>query len=329
METEVKTFNISTPHSVGREVSLKGLPVKREGVILEPNGSPWESKAVLNAGVVSNGWNDTLLYRAFGDSGPEYSQIPEGQSSIGLATISSDGTTLIERLEEPVIKNAEDLRIVDMGGWYAATYTKVTGFEPPDVFTTYPAIAITRNLKKFRELGRVKVKGLKEVNKNVVLFPEKIRRRYASLVREKPDIFVVYSDDLLNWDSPQFVMGPRKGYWDSEFIGPCGPPIKTPYGWLEIYHGVDKTNRYALGVVLLDLDYPFIVLGRSIHPILEPTTSYEINGQKDKPLIHENVVYSCGQTVREGILRIYYGAADQVIASATINMDLLLKRMMN
>ena len=30
-------------------------------------------------------------------------------------------------------------------------------------------------------------------------------------------------------------------------------PIKTEYGWLVIYHGSDKNDRYSLAAALLDL----------------------------------------------------------------------------
>src|SRR4030095_10666052 len=55
-------------------------------------------------------------------------------------------------------------------------------------------------------------------------------------------------------------------------IGPCAPPVRTPHGWLNLFHGVRTTmdgNPYVLGVALHDLRRPHLVQMSSI-PILFP-----------------------------------------------------------
>ncbi len=321
MEAKVKSSNISIPRTRGYEFSLDDLPVQRQGIILGPNGNPWESKAVFNAAAISKDDIVYLFYRAFGkDNDPKYKEIPERPSSIGRAT-SSDGIIIEERLNEPVLKDAEDPRITQLNGRYFMTYTKTSKFKPLNNWDPHPGIAVSDNLKDFKELCIMEIEGLEEVTKNVVLFPRKINEKYAAFARQKPDIFVVYSDDLIHWSNPQFTMGPREGCWDREFIGPGAVPIETPYGWLNIYHGVDKNDIYSLGASLHDLNDPSIVLARSIHPLLEPQEDYETKG------IHPDVVYTCGAINTNKELRIYYGAADRVLALAIVNMYLLLERM--
>jgi predicted GH43/DUF377 family glycosyl hydrolase len=114
-------------------------------------------------------------------------------------------------------------------------------------------------------------------------------------------------------------MGPRPGMWDSQKIGIAGPPIKTPKGWLLIYHGVSKTATYRLGAVLLDLKNPSIVLSRSVDTIFEPLQAYEKVGQV------KNAVFSCGAVLRGDTIYIYYGGADTVVGVAKMSLKKLLK----
>lgn len=48
--------------------------------------------------------------------------------------------------------------------------------------------------------------------------------------------------------------------------------------WLSIYQGADHQNRYCLGVFLMDIDRPWIILGRTVNPIMIPTESHELSG---------------------------------------------------
>jgi predicted GH43/DUF377 family glycosyl hydrolase len=118
-------------------------------------------------------------------------------------------------------------------------------------------------------------------------------------------------------------MSGRFHFWD-ELIGSGPPPVKTRDGWLHIYHGVAthfaSSNIYQAGVVLLDLDDPTKVLGRCRDNILEPREPYELTGQVP------NVVFPSGWVVdrfdetgcacSDSPVKIYYGAADTVVALA-------------
>ncbi len=117
-------------------------------------------------------------------------------------------------------------------------------------------------------------------------------------------------------------MEPRKGRWDSKKIGAGAPPIKTEQGWLEIYHGVRETASgalYRLGVVLLDLEDPSQVIGRAAEAILSPIATEDFLGNV------MNVVFTCGAILEDdGEVKIYYGAADQVMCLATARVDDLI-----
>jgi predicted GH43/DUF377 family glycosyl hydrolase len=107
--------------------------------------------------------------------------------------------------------------------------------------------------------------------------------------------------------------------WDGWKVGISAPPVRTPQGWLLLYHGVSNTPTYRIGAVLLDLDDPTVVLARAALPILEPTTAYE----KDGGPVH-NVVFPCGMVLRDGTLYIYYGGADYCTAVATAKLSDIL-----
>jgi beta-1,2-mannobiose phosphorylase / 1,2-beta-oligomannan phosphorylase len=162
-------------------------------------------------------------------------------------------------------------------------------------------------------------------NKDVVIFPEKINGKYYALHRPvpkaigSPEIWIAESDNLLHWGNHHHLLGLREGYWDNGRIGAGAVPIKTDKGWLGLYHGADKNQRYCMGAVLLDLNDPTKVIARTDQPILEPEARYEVDG------FFGNVVFSCGAIVEGDIVKIYYGVADTSMACA----ELSLKDIMN
>ncbi len=158
-------------------------------------------------------------------------------------------------------------------------------------------------------------------NRNGVLFPRRIRGKYAMLSRPSDrghtpfgDVFYSESPDLVHWGRHRFVMAPTTG-WQSTKIGPGPVPVETDEGWLLFYHGViTQCNGfvYSMGAALLDLDEPWRVLFRTRSTLLTPREEYERIG--DTP----NVVFPCGllHDRPTGRLAIYYGAADTAIGLA-------------
>ncbi len=151
-----------------------------------------------------------------------------------------------------------------------------------------------------------------------MLFPEKVEGKFYALHRpvsplfKKQEIWIAESPDLLCWGNHRCLMGPNPGHWDEAKIGAGAPSFKTDRGWLEVYHGVDRNNRYCLGAVLLDGAEPWKIISRTNKPILEPQADYERGG------FFGNVVFSCGLLCEDDTVRIYYGAADTVICYAEL-----------
>lgn len=180
--------------------------------------------------------------------------------------------------------------------------------------------------RDFRKFERIEQEENGRNNRNSVLFPEKIGGRYVRLDRpmgdnelEPSDMCISYSRDLAHWEESQVLMTPRPGCWDSHKIGGGAVPIRTERGWLEIYHGVDRTCNgfiYRLGVVLLDLENPAEIIARGGLPVLWPERCYEMQGRV------MNVTFTCNAIPEpDGTVRIYYGAADSCIGLATAKLD--------
>lgn len=214
----------------------------------------------------------------------------------------------------------EDPRITKIGDRWYITYVAVSRMGMAT------ALASTQDFVTVKRHGTIFLPD----HKDVVLFPEKVNGRYVALTRPMPQsfarvhaIWIAYSDDLVNWGGHQTLAVPRPGMWDGLRVGASAPPIRTSEGWLEIYHGVDSSSRYCLGSLLLDLDDPSHVIGRSSQAFLSPEEPYEKNG------LFANTVFSCGVVPldEDGTrLRIFYGAADTCIAAADVNLADILAR---
>ncbi|MEX0984384.1 MAG: glycosyltransferase [Actinomycetota bacterium] len=207
----------------------------------------------------------------------------------------------------------EDPRITLIDGVYQMTYVAVSRL---GIVTCR---ASTTDFRTFERHGAM----LHPDQKDVVLFPAKVDGRYVALTRLMPGsfgrvlgIWIARSDDLVHWGDHQPVMLPRIGRWDEMRVGASLVPIETAAGWLVVYHGADRTNRYGTGAVLLDAEDPSIVLARTQRPILTPDAPYEKDG------FLRDVVFASGHVdLGEGRIRIYYGAADTSTAAADFAID--------
>jgi len=173
-----------------------------------------------------------------------------------------------------------------------------------------------------------------ELQKNWLLFPEKINGKFAVLHSINPEIMIDYFDDLSSAEMAIRSVYKTKGFeyrWDNLVRGAAAPPMKTDYGWLLLYHAMDKNdpNHYRegywnkVGAMILDYNNPQRVLYRSQKPILEATEKYEKEGCKP------GVVYVCGSAIKDDNLFVYYGGADQVSCVATAPIKEFLHSLVN
>jgi len=202
----------------------------------------------------------------------------------------------------------EDPRITRIDDTYYINYVAVA----PSGVTT--SLASTQDFESFQHHGII----FHPENKDVVIFPQRIDGKYQALHRphsplfRKNDMWIAESPDLLCWGRHRHLMGPREGLWDETRIGAGAVPFRIDEGWLEIYHGADRHNRYCLGAVLLNGEKPWEILARSRQPIFEPQAPYEQAG------FFGHVVFSCGLLFEDDTLKIYYGAADSLTCYAEL-----------
>ncbi|MCM3699745.1 glycoside hydrolase family 130 protein [Paenibacillus macerans] len=205
----------------------------------------------------------------------------------------------------------EDPRVTQIGDMYYITYSSASARG------VGVGLAETRDFRTFKRHGLM----LAPENKDVMIFPEKINGKYYALHRPvpksfgSPEMWIAESPDLIHWGNHRFLMGLSEQGWDSARMGGGAVPIRTDRGWLALYHGADSKHRYCMGAVLLDLKDPAKVIARSRVPVLEPETAYEVNG------FFGGVVFSCGAILLDQTIRMYYGAADEVMAVVDIPLE--------
>lgn len=222
-----------------------------------------------------------------------------------------DGVPFIKPDRELEGFGTEDARITQIGDTYYINYTAVSC----NGITT--ALAVTTDFVHVEKKGIIFVAE----NRDVTIFPEKIGRKYHALTRPVPrqigiaQMWTASSPDLYHWGGHRLLKLPRYE-WDGARNGGGAVPVKTDKGWLVLYHGADKkSNRYCMNAALLDLEHPDRVLAVSSRPILEPEESYETAG------FYPNVVFSCGAFLKDGVVHMYYGAADRVMALARASLE--------
>lgn len=206
-----------------------------------------------------------------------------------------------------------DNRVTKIDDWYyIITPVMVKDYDSP--------VGMLGRTKDFKTYERIDI-ITQPKNRGASLFPEKINGKYYKLDRpgggdgSNGDIWISASTDLIHWGEFKPVIAAGYRFWNVQKIGPT-PPIKTDKGWLDIIHGVFSPaggTYYYIGAILLDLEEPWKVIGKTNSFLLGPEMDYERHGNCD------NTVFPCGAIADydKDELRLYYGACDQYICLAT------------
>ncbi|MEK7471453.1 MAG: hypothetical protein AAB623_02280 [Patescibacteria group bacterium] len=333
--------------TVGKK-KITALDLKRakHNPIIEPESHKyWESKAAFNPSAIFHDGKIHVIYRAIGDS--DISVLGYSKSDDGYFFDKNSKELAYFHKQIPVVKRdiknklvnyssgggwgggCEDPRLTLLGNTVYMIYTAFDGWGSLRIALT--SIGLDDFISRrwdWKEPVLISPSG--EIHKNWVLFPEKIKGKYAILHSFAPKILIDYFNSLDELDGKKFIKSNNtrpvdsSRTWDSWFRGVGPSPIKTKYGWLVIYQAMDHRNadRYRIGAMILDIKDPTKVLYRSNQPILEPDEWYENEGYKS------GVVYSCGAIVKDGQLFVYYGGADKVSCVATANLDKFLDELL-
>ncbi|MFN0034969.1 MAG: pesticidal protein Cry7Aa [Saprospiraceae bacterium] len=338
------------------------MPIKKEGVILLKTELGFENEGVLNPAVLQDGNNVHVFYRAVRKG--NYSTVGYCRLNGPLEVVERRETPIFFPQEPCESQGVEDPRIVKIYDTYYLTYTAYDGvnalgalavstdlqsFErrgiivPQIPYKEFVRLAeskaaLNRKYARFNwpsaALGKLDSQVLLW-DKNVIFFPRRIQGKLHFLHRIKPDIQIAAVKDLSEL-TPQFwqnyllefpdhvVMCPQYRHEVSYIGGGC-PPIETEQGWLIIYHGVHDTPlgyRYVACAALLDLSNPAKEIARLPYALFSPEFDYELTGEVN------NVCFPTGTTLFGDTLYIYYGAADEQIACASVSLSALMAELM-
>ena len=334
---------VTAAHGIKRKRTSGPKKNKKEDVelkrsarnpILRPrNDKDWEREATFNPAAIKVGDKTHLLYRAVGGDGVSRIGHAESQDGINFNERSDFPVFFMEnprRFHEPAAPHydpvlnpsggswggAEDPRIVNIDGTLYMTFNAFDGWD-------FIRIGLTSIKEKdFKEKkwswSRTKlISPANQVNKNWVLFPEKIDGKFAILHSLSPSVQIDYVDSLDHLSSgakkilSRFGQKAPRESWDTWVRGAGPPPLKTKDGWLVFYHAINKidSHRYKLGMLLLDLKNPKKILARAKAPVLLPDRWYENEG---KP----GIVYACGAILEKEKVYVYYGGGDKYVCVA-------------
>jgi predicted GH43/DUF377 family glycosyl hydrolase len=335
------------------------LKVDKLGIVLGKTLNSFECDGVLNPAVIKVNDKIHMFYRALAKD--NYSTIGYCVLSSPMVVESRNEMPLLVPQADYEYQGLEDPRIVQIEGLYYMSYTAYNGINALGALATstdlvnwkkcgiiVPQITYDE-FKHFTESNGVIREKYKRFNahlsshekhdrttfmwdKNLVFFPRKIDGKINFLHRIKPDVQIVVSinslDDLnvefwqnyfLKFDD-YIVLTPRFQH-EVSYIG-CGcPPIETDAGWLLIYHGVHDTVSgyvYTACAALLDLNTPQKEIARLPYPLFFPEKEWELKGEVN------NVCFPTGAILEGDTLYIYYGAADERIAVASLKLSELL-----
>lgn len=327
---------MQTPSLTGALTSSPLIHRHPNNPILAPQDVPYGPQLVFNIGVARYQGRYVMVFRNdYGESGQF---IDTTRTNIGLA-FSDDGIRW-DVQPNPIftLSDEENLRAYD------PRLTVIDGrmymcFAVDTRHGLRAGIAETEDFEHFE----IKTLSLPD-NRNVVLFPEKIGGNYVRLDRPFPvysrpqperfDVWLSQSPDLRYWGDSRLVLAVEDVPFANRKIGPGAPPIKTPKGWLTLFHAVDFDptlgkngweekwqKRYTAGIMLLDLQDPSKVVGLYREPLIAPEAVYEAQEG-----FRTNVIFATGMILEDsGEIKIYYGAADTVTCLATAHVDDLLK----
>jgi predicted GH43/DUF377 family glycosyl hydrolase len=311
----------------------------------------WEKEGAFNPAAVEIDGKIHLLYRAVGSDG--ISRVGYAMSEDGL-TFSQGDMTPIFSFEKPSYRGGrperydpiqypsggsyggcEDPRVTKIGDMLYMTFNAFDGWD----FIRIGLSMIREEdflAKRWEMWTKTKlISPPNEIHKNWMLFPEKIKGKFAILHSISPKIEIEYRDSVTDIGSyTPFIKSPvgmrtkgSRDRWDARIRGAGPPPLKTSRGWLVIYHANEhnESHKYKLGAHLLDLYNPTKIIATAVLPVLEPDEWYE---NDSKP----GIVYACGAIIKKNesgkdTLYVYYGGGDKYVCVAHTDVDRLLDYM--
>jgi beta-1,2-mannobiose phosphorylase / 1,2-beta-oligomannan phosphorylase len=338
------------------------IPVTKKGIVLKKRDLEFENEGVLNPAVIKDGDTIHMFYRAVRKG--NHSSIGYCSFTDPLTVGTRNDEPILFPQFNYESKGVEDPRIVKIDDTFYLSYTAYDGnnalgalalskdlkhFDkiglvvPKMTYHTFCHLAeskseINEKYLRYNDNERFRNKLDKEIyvwDKNVVFFPRRINDKLYFMHRIKPDIQLVCIHELSElthefWENyflqlDECILLSPKFKHEVSYIGGGCPPIETKEGWLVIYHSVHDTIKgyvYCACAALLDLNNPQKEISRLPYALFKPDQEWELKGEVN------NVCFPTGAVVLEDELYIYYGAADEQIACATVSLSGLVEELL-
>lgn len=340
------------------------IKVKKEGVLLKMTSLGFENEGVLNPAVLQEGTTVHLLYRAVRKG--NFSTIGYAKLEGPLEVVERNTQPLLIPSMVEESQGVEDPRLVKIDDIYYLTYSAYDGTNALGALATSSDLKnfqkhgiITPQITVEDFIEKVTTKHHEELvrydpfltnpatlphkdyvpflwDKNIVFFPRKIKDEFVFLHRIKPDVqigFVGDPSELKNkyWEDyfdnfGSHILISSKFPHENAYVGGGAPPVETASGWLIFYHGVCESEKgliYNACVGLFDIDDPQKEIARLPYALFSPDQEYEKTGYVN------NVVFPTGTSLFGDQLYIYYGAADDSIAVASVSLKALLAELLS
>ena len=325
--------------------------VTREHVPLEwrydfnPQTNPYfmeriSFNAAFNAGAIKLGDKYIVVVRTEGVDRKSFFAVAESPNGVDNFRYWSRPITL------PQVPGCPDTNVYDMrltqhddGYIYGVFCSERKDPQAPagDTSSAVAAAGIvrTKDLKTWQRLPDLISHAGQQ--RNVVLFPHFIDGKYAFYTRPQDGFIDTGSGGGIGWGlcddirraevKDEYIMDAKTYHTIYEVKNGMGPhPIKTPYGWLNLAHGVRNTAaglRYVLYMFMTDLEKPWIVTHKPAGHFMAPYGDERVGDVS-------NVVFSNGWIADpDGKVFIYYASSDTRLHVATTTVDRLVDYCLN
>jgi len=295
--------------------------------------------SVLNAGAMKFDNKYILVARVEGVDRKSFFAVAESDSGIDNFRFW-DYPVIMPETEDPDT-NIYDMRLVrHEDGWIYGLFCTERRDPNAQSFDQSAAIAQcgiarTKDLVNWERLADLKTNSPQQ--RNVVLHPEFVEGKYAFYTRPQDGFINAgsgggigfgLSKSITNARIEEEVVLDRKIYHTVyELKNGLGPaPIRTPYGWLHLAHGVRNTAaglRYVLYLFMTDLE--------NLSKVIYQPAGYFMAPEGEERVGDVSNVLFCNGWIPDddGRVFIYYASSDTRLHVATTTIDQLLDYVTN
>jgi 4-O-beta-D-mannosyl-D-glucose phosphorylase len=295
--------------------------------------------AVLNSGAIK--WNDKYILVARVEAADRKSFFAVAESANGIDNFRFwDYPVIMPETSDPDT-NIYDMRLVQHAdGWIYGLFC--TERKDPNATQSNQSAAIaqcgisrTRDLVNWERLDDLVTRSPQQ--RNVVLHPEFVNGQYAFYTRPQDGFIDAGTGGGIGFGlsksiehakiDNEVVIDQKLYHTVFEAKNGLGPaPLKTPYGWLHLAHGVRNTAaglRYVLYMFMTDL--------HDLTKIIYKPAGYFMAPEGDERIGDvSNVLFSSGWIMDDdGSVLIYYASSDTRMHVATSTIQQLLDYVMN